>query len=367
MEASPMIKEQEKYLKTMVETHGTPGFEERVQVVFRDRLQTGEHIQDVHTDVMGSVWGVVKPTTPPTTHDPVRVLLDGHCDEIGFLVTYIDDSGYLWFLPSGGWDPEVVVSQRVLVHTKTGSIPGVIGKKAIHLMSPDDRKKKSELESLWVDIGAKDGEEAKKLVRVGDQITMDAPFRRLLDGRAVAKSFDNRTGLYAVSECLRSLNPDHLEASVYGVSAVQEEIGLRGARTAAFEINPQVAIAIDVTHATDYPDVSKKKYGELKLGAGPVIGRGPNINQKVFERLVEVAEAQEIPYQVEAEPRGTGTDANVIQLTRSGVATGLVSLPLRYMHNPCEMMQTEDLDNLVKLLAAFVGSVKANDDWIPGV
>lgn len=361
-----MTEEQELYLKTLVETHGTPGFEERVQVVFRERLKGASHIQDVCTDVMGSVRGVVKPAKPPSSQSPVRVLLDGHCDEIGFLVTYVDDSGYLWFTPSGGWDAEVVVSQRVLVHTKSGPISGVIGKKAIHLMSPDDRKKKSELESLWVDIGATDGDCAKKLVRVGDQITMDAPFRKLLDGRVVAKSFDNRAGLYAVSECLRSLVPAVLEAEIYGVSAVQEEIGLRGARTAAYAIDPHVAIAIDVTHATDYPDVSKKKHGEIKLGAGPVIARGPNINQKVFDRLEHVAQENEIPYQLEAEPRGTGTDANVIQLTCSGVATGLVSLPLRYMHNPCEMLQLEDLDNLVKLLKAFAGSVKAKDCWTPG-
>jgi len=353
-----MTDEQKKYLKKLVETHGTPGFEERVQAVFRERVE--EVCQKVTTDVMGSVTAVKNP------EGSVRVLLDGHSDEIGFLVTYIDDNGYLWFTPSGGWDPEVVISQRVLVHTKEGTLSGVIGKRAIHLLDSDERKKKSELHALWVDIGAENGEEARKVVRVGDQITMDAPFREVLGGRAVAKSFDNRTGLYAVSETLRAVKDD-VEAAVFGVSAVQEEIGLRGARTAAYEIDPQVAIAIDVTHSTDYPDVSKKKFGDLTLGGGPVIGRGPNINNKVFERLVQVAEENEIPYQLEAEGRGTGTDANVIQLTRSGVATGLVSLPLRYMHNPCEMLQLEDLDNLVRLLTVFVESLSEQDDWIPSL
>jgi putative aminopeptidase FrvX len=353
-----MQEERKQYLKSLVETHGTPGYEERVQAVFRKRIE--DACARVTTDVMGSVTGVIN------ADGPVRVLLDGHSDEIGFLVNYIDDDGYLWFRPSGGWDTEVVVSQRVLVHTSKGSLAGVIGKKAIHLMSQDDRKKKSQLESLWIDIGAHDKDQAKEWVKVGDPITMDAPFREILGGRAVAKSFDNRIGLFAVSETLRNLG-DGVEAAVYGVSAVQEEIGLRGARTAAYAIEPHVGIAIDVTHATDYPDVSKKKHGDVILGGGPVISRGPNINSKVFQRLLEVAEAEEIPYQLEAEGRGTGTDANAIQLTRAGVATGLVSLPLRYMHNPCEMLQLEDLDNLVALLVAFVKSVKASDDWIPSV
>jgi tetrahedral aminopeptidase len=353
-----MENERKEYLKELVETHGTPGYEERVQVVFRKRIEAA--CEKLTTDVMGSVTGVVNPD------GAVRVMLDGHSDEIGFLVNYIDDNGYLWFKTSGGWDTEVVVSQRVLVHTAEGSLSGVIGKKAIHLMNADDRKKKSEIENLWVDIGAHDKEQAQKHVKVGDPITMDAPFRELLGGRAVAKSFDNRIGLFAVSETLRNLG-EELEAAVYGVSAVQEEIGLRGARTAAYTIEPHVGIAIDVTHATDYPDISKKKHGDVTLGGGPVIARGPNINSKVYRRLIELAEKEGIPYQLEAEGRGTPTDANPIQLTRGGVATGLVSLPLRYMHNPCEMLHLDDLDHLVELLVAFCRSVKASDDWTPSL
>lgn len=353
-----MEQERKEYLRKLVETHGTPGYEERVQAVFRERVE--KVCDQVTTDVMGSVTGVLNP------QGKVKVLLDGHSDEIGFLVNYIDDNGYLWFKTSGGWDPEVVISQRVLVHTRKGSFPGVIGKKAIHLMSAEDRKKKSEIESLWVDIGAKDKEQASEYVQVGDPITMDAPFREVLGGRAVAKSFDNRIGLFAVSETLRTVGKD-VEAAVYGVSAVQEEIGLRGAKTACYAIRPDVGIAIDVTHATDYPDISKKKHGDVVLGGGPVITRGPNTNTKVFNRLVEVAEAKKIPYQLEADGRGTPTDANVIQLTGAGVATALVSLPLRYMHNPCEMLHLEDLDNLVALLAAFVRSVSPDDDWTPSL
>lgn len=353
-----MNKDRKKFLKTLVESHGTPGFEEQVQFHFRNRI--AKVCDTVQTDVMGSVTGVRNQA------GKVRVLLDGHADEIGFLVNYIDDNGFLYLTPSGGWDIEVAVSQRVLVHTSQGSIPGVVGKRAIHMMSPEERKKKSELENLWVDIGAADGEEAKQHVRIGDQVTMDACYRELLGGRAVAKSFDNRAGIFTVAETLRALSPD-IEAACYGVSAVQEEIGLRGARTAAYAAEPQVALAIDVTHATDFPDVSKKKHGDFTLGGGPVIARGPNINNKVFERLITVAQDKGIPYQVEAEGRGTGTDANVIQLTRSGVATGLVSIPLRYMHNPCEMVHLDDLDNTVKLLTAFVESISVEDDWTPGL
>lgn len=352
-----MNQEQGVYLQSLVEAHGAPGFEEAVQRLFRERVAGVCDL--VRTDVLGSVIAL------RSGAGQVRVLLDGHADEIAFLVKYIDDNGYLYLTTSGGWDAEVIVSQRVVVHTRSGPVRGAVGKKAVHLMTADDRKKKSELESLWVDIGAADGAEARECVRIGDPVTMEAGYAELRNGRAVAKSFDNRVGLYAVTETLRSLSPG-LAASCYGVSAVQEEIGLRGARAAAYSVDPHVAIAIDVTHGTDYPDVSKKKYGDISLGKGPVLARGANINAKVLQRLIEVAEANGIPYQLEAEGSGTGTDANVIQLVRAGVATGLVSLPLRYMHSSCEMLQMDDLDATVKLLTAFVASLSDDDNWTPG-
>lgn len=352
-----MDKDAKDYLKTLVETHGSAGFEEQVQEVFRARVK--DVCESLSTDVMGSVIACLKETGGP------RVLLDGHSDEIGFLVRYIDDKGYLYLAASGGWDEEVIVSQRVYVHTAKGRLPGVLGKKAIHLMDAEERKKKSEIHKLWVDIGAKNGEEAKSLVEIGDFVTMNAYYEEMVGGRAVAKSFDNRTGIFCVSETLRRVKKD-LKATLYGVSAVQEEIGLRGAQTATFAVEPDVAIAIDVTHAFDIPDVDKRKGADIALGRGPVIVRGPNINRKVFERLVQVAKDNEIPYQVAASGGGTGTDANVIQLSRKGVATGLIGLPLRYMHNPCEMLELSDLENAVRLLTAFVESIDEKDDWIPG-
>ena len=352
-----MKKDAKDYLKTLVETHGSAGFEEQVQAVFKERV--ADVCDSVKTDVLGSVIACRNEGGGP------KVLLDGHSDEIGFLVRYIDDKGFLYLAKSGGWDEEVMVSQRVFVHTEKGRLSGVLGKKAIHLMDPDERKKKSQIHKLWVDIGAKDGEEAKSLVEVGDFVTMDAYYQDMVGGRAVAKSFDNRAGIFCVSETLRGVSKK-MKAALYGVSAVQEEIGLRGAKVATYAIEPDVAIAIDVTHAFDIPDVDKRKGADISLGAGPVIVRGPNINRKVFRRLVQVAKDNEIPYQVAASGGGTGTDANVIQLSRSGVATGLIGLPLRYMHNPCEMLELCDLDNAVKLLTAFVESVSEKDDWCPG-
>lgn len=352
-----MKKDALNYLKTLVETHGSAGYEEDVQAVFRERVRSV--CDSVTTDVLGSVIAVHNAQGSP------KVLLDGHSDEIGFLVRHIDDNGYLFLATSGGWDEEVMVSQRVLVHTESGPIPGVLGKKAIHLMDPEERRKKSELHNLWVDIGAKDGAEARERVAIGDFVTMNAFFQEVLGGRAVAKAFDNRAGIFVVSETLRALSKK-VKAATYGVSAVQEEIGLRGAVAATYTVAPDIAIAIDVTHAFDIPDANKRKGADIKLGAGPVIVRGPNINRKVFSRLIEVAKKEKIPYQVAASGIGTGTDANVIQLSRGGVATGLIGLPLRYMHNPCEMVALDDLDNAVKLLTAFIGSLSDQDSWIPG-
>ncbi|MEW6277086.1 MAG: M42 family metallopeptidase [Candidatus Eremiobacterota bacterium] len=345
------------FLQRLVECHGIPGSEENVQKLFRAHLEG--HAQEMRTDLMGSVIAAVNPKGSP------RIMLDGHSDEIGFVVKYIDDKGYLFVAASGGWDAEVVVAQRALVHTRTGPVTGVFGKRAIHLMDEDERKKKSELHKLWVDIGASSADEARGMVAIGDPVTLDAPFKKLRNGRATAKAFDNRCGIFAVAETLRALKGRKLQAAVFGVSAVQEEIGLRGAQTAAYSVEPTVGIAIDVCHSTDLPDSDKRRHGEICLGNGPVVARGPNINPRVFRRLVEVAEREKIPHQVEAAPRGTGTDANVIQLSRGGVATGLLSIPLRYMHNPCEMLSLSDLENCVKLLTAFCASVTRKDDWTP--
>jgi putative aminopeptidase FrvX len=287
----------------------------------------------------------------------------GHIDEIGLIVTHVDEKGFLWFAPVGGWDPQILVGQRVSVLTKEGPVPGVAGRKPIHLLEADQRKKVVELKSMHIDIGAADGEEAAALVRVGDVVVIDTEPQPVLGERLVSKSMDNRLGAYVALESLRRCaEGDGPAGSMAAVAAVQEEIGLFGARTAAFELRPDVAIAVDVTHATDAPGVDEKELGASPLGSGPVIGRGSTLSPRVFELLVETAEAEGIEYSVSASGRGTSTDADVLQISRAGIPTGLVSIPLRYMHSPVEMCDLRDVEAVVALLAAVGSRLNADVD-----
>jgi endoglucanase len=345
------------FLKRLVEAGGASGYEQPIQQIFREQVRP--LCSDVSTDVMGNNIAVLNPAGAP------RLMFAGHADEIGFLVRYINDEGFIYFALVGGWDAEIVIGQRVTIHTVAGPVRGVIGKRAIHLMDEEDRKKKSELHTLWIDIGVNNREEAEKVVAIGDSITMAAGFERLQGDVAVAKSFDDRMAVFVVAETLRLLQGQALQAAVYGVSTVQEEIGLRGATTSAFGVDAQVGVAIDVCHACDYPDADKRKVGDIAIGRGPVISRGANINPRVFDLLVAAAREEKIPHQIEAAPRGTGTDANAMQLSRAGMATGLVSVPLRYMHSPVEVLSLQDLENACRLCAAFATRVTADKSWTP--
>jgi putative aminopeptidase FrvX len=350
-----MREESVQFLKTLVEAGGTSGYEGPIQEIFR--REVGPLAESVTTDVMGNAVALLNGRGRP------KLMFAGHADEIGFLVRYIDDDGFVYFGPVGGWDAEVVIGQRVTVQTANGPVRGVIGKRAIHLMDEEDRKKKSELHTLWIDLGVASREEAQRLVAIGDPITMAVGFERLQGELATAKSFDNRMAVFMVVETLRLLQGEKLDAAIYGVSTVQEEIGLRGAHTAAYGINPEVGVAFDVCHATDYPDADKRKVGEIRIGQGPVISRGANISPLVFDLLLRAAREESLPHQVEAAPRGTGTDANAMQLSRAGMATGLVSVPLRYMHTPCEVLSLDDLENACRLCAAFARRVTADMTW----
>ncbi len=354
-----MRAESLEFFKLIVNTPSPSGYEQRAGEVYR--RYTREFADQVTTDVMGNVIAVVNPEGKP------RVMFAGHMDEIGFIVKYVSDEGYIYFGSIGGHDPVIPVGQRVLVHTKHGSIPGVIGKKPIHLLEDEERSKAPKLHDLWVDIGAKSKAEVLELVRIGDPITIDVEFRELRNGFATARGFDNKMGSFIVAEALRLLAENRPTAAVFAVATVQEEIGLRGARTSAYGIDPLVGIAVDVTHASDYPSVDKKRVGEIIPGKGPVICRGANINPRVFELLVETAEAEGIPYQIEAAGGGTGTDANVMQISRAGMATGLVSVPLRYMHTPCELLSLDDVENAARLLAGFTRRIDANTSFIPSL
>jgi putative aminopeptidase FrvX len=286
----------------------------------------------------------------------------GHIDEIGLVITHIDEKGFLWFAPVGGWDPQILVGQRVEIRGKNGPVPGVAGRKPIHLLEADQRKKVVELKSMHIDIGASDREEAEELVRVGDPVVIATEPMAVAGDRLVSKAMDNRLGAYVALESLRRCaEGDGPGGSFAAVASVQEEIGLFGARTAAFQLRPDIAIAVDVTHATDAPGVDEKEIGSHPFGSGPAIGRGSTLSPKVFELLVEAAEAEGIEHSVSASGRGTSTDADVLQISRSGIPTGVISIPLRYMHSPVEMVDLRDVEATVELLAAF--GRRLSSDW----
>jgi endoglucanase len=303
---------------------------------------------EVHTDVMGTVTARVKGKGEAPT-----VAIVGHIDEIGLIVTHIDDKGYLAVTGVGGWDPGILVGQRVEVSTRDGVIPGVVGKKPIHLLKPDERKVAAEMKDLHIDIGAKDGDEAKSLVRIGDVAVIAGDPVELPNDRVIARAMDNRLGCFVAYEAARLVaEAGGAAGDVVAVAAVQEEITFAGARTFAHAVRPDVAIVVDVTHATDAPGVDERENGTHPLGSGPVIERGSNLNPRVVELLYETAEAEAIPFTVQASARSTGTDVDAMHFSRGGIPCGGIGLPLRYMHSPVEMVQLEDVANAARLIAA---------------
>jgi len=308
---------------------------------------------------MGNVFGIQNPDGQP------RIMLAGHCDQIGFIVNHITDDGFLHLDPIGGVDPVVATSQRVSIMTRKGLIPGAIGRKAIHLMDDEDKKKVPKIHDLYIDVGATSKKDALNLVSIGDAGIFLQPYLELANDRAVSMAFDNKMGTWIVTETLRLLHKQAFDGCVIGVSTVQEEIGLRGATASAFSSEAQVGIALDVAHGTDTPGIEKKRAGDFHVGKGPMIYRGANINPRVFELLVDTAEEEKIPFQVASAARGTGTDANPMQMSRGGMATGLLSVPLRYMHTPNELLSLTDLENTARLLAAFCARIKTDHDFIP--
>jgi putative aminopeptidase FrvX len=344
-----------EFLKRLLSTPGPSGNEGAAARVWREEAGG---FAEVGGDRMGNSFATLNAGGSP------RVMLSGHIDEIGLMVTHIDEEGLLRFIGVGGWDSQVLVGQRVRLQTRDGEVMGVVGKKAIHLMEPEERKKVSEIKSLWIDIGAKDGDEAKGMVRVGDVGVMDQDLLELPNGRIASRSLDNRMGAFVVLEALRLLSEEEVSAEVVAVASVQEEIGLYGARGAAYGLDPDAAIAVDVTHATDTPGVSKSENGDHALGSGPVIKRATNLSPVVSEGLIAAAEEADIAYTLEADSRSTGTDADAIQFTRAGVATGLVSVPNRYMHSPNEVVDLGDLETCARLIYAYVQELDENTDFI---
>jgi putative aminopeptidase FrvX len=346
-----------EFLKKLLSTPGPSGSESAAAEVWRTEAR---EFSEVGADRMGNSFATMGEGGSP------KVMLSGHLDEIGLMVTHVDEAGLLRFTGVGGWDSQVLVGQRVRVLTRNGEIKGVIGKKAIHVMEPEERKKVSELKSLWIDVGAKDGDEAKEMVRVGDVGVLDHELLELPNSRIASRSLDNRMGAFVVLEVLRLLaeREESVAAEVVAVASVQEEIGLYGARGAAFGLDPDAAIAVDVTHATDTPGVSKNQNGDHPLGSGPVIKRASNLSPIVSDGLISAAEAADISYTLEADSRSTGTDADAIQFTRAGIATGVVSAPNRYMHSPNEIVDLSDLENCARLIAEYLKTLDSNTDFV---
>ena len=356
-----MLPSARAFLDRVLATPSPSGFEQPVQAVVRE--YAGPFADAVTTDVHGNVSAARFPAGKPA--DAPRVMLAGHCDQIGLMVVHIDDQGFLAIQPIGGWDMQILLGQPLVVWTKSGPLHGVVSRRAIHLLTPEERAKVPQFTDVWVDIGAKDKADAESVVRHGDPVTFRLGIAELRNNLVTAPALDDKVGLWVCFEALRLLKGRELGAAVYAVSTVAEEIGLRGATTASYSINPVVGIAVDVCHATDTPGPDKKQVGDVKLGAGPVVVRGPNINPRVFDLLEATAEKHSIPIQVRGSARATGTDANAIQIAREGVATGLIGIPNRYMHSPVEVVHLDDLTNAAKLLAEFCAAIGPDTNWIP--
>jgi endoglucanase len=352
-----MRKESLQFLKKLLSTPSPSGFETGIQKICASYMKP--FADKIYKDVHGNQYHVCNPKAE------LRVMLAGHVDEIALMVHYIDSDGFLSFVPIGGVDPSVLDGQRVVVHTDKGDVPGVIGRRAIHLMNEKERGQALPMHQLWIDIGAKDKKDAEASVAIGDPATISAGFVELKNGRVAARALDDRIGAFVVLEAMRLLANRKLKCAVYAVTTVQEEIGLRGATTSAYAIEPQVGLAVDVAHATDHPDCDNKKFGRFELGQGPILHRGANMNPVVVRQLVQTAKSKKQPYQMMGAPRATGTDANAMQLSRGGVATALIGIPNRYMHSPVEMISLNDVEHASKLIADWVTTLKPGMKFNP--
>lgn len=355
-----MRKASLNFLKKLVETPSPSGYEMPAARVFKNYVSP--FCRKVETDVMGNTYGILgKKNARP------RVMLAGHMDELGLMITYIDEKGFLYYKTVGGIDPHTVPGSRVRIHTDNGPVFGILGRPAIHTIEPKNRDKVSKHHENFIDIGAKDKKEAEKIVQKGDVATFDVGFEQLRGDLYSSRAMDDKMGAWAAAETLRILSgkKSQLKAEVYGCATVQEEVGLRGAKTSSYGIDPDVGICLEVGFANDHPGGNPKRFGEAKLGEGPTITRGPNINHALYNHFVKTAKKHKIPYQVEAIPGGTGTDTNAMQLNKAGVATMLISVPLRYMHTQVETLSIKDLENAAKLVAMAILDMKPRMNFIP--
>ena len=345
------------FLKRLLDSPGPSGFESIPARVWREEAKT--FAQDVRGDVAGNSIAEINPKGSPT------IMIDGHIDEIGLIVQYIDEEGFAHVGAIGGWDPQVLIGQRIRFLGRDGDVFGVIGKKPIHLMKNEDRDKASKMTDVWVDIGAANKGEAEERLQVGDPGVIDSRAMDFPNKRLVSRSIDDRIGAFTALEALRRYAKNPGKAHVVAVATTQEEIAWHGggALICAACLNPQMAIVIDVTHASDYPGVEKKELGDHRLGTGPVLTRGSLINPVVFNLLRTTAEKKKIPFTITAAGRDTSTNADAIHIAREGVATALVSLPNRYMHSPNEMVSLEDVERTAELIAEACRTVDEKTDF----
>jgi putative aminopeptidase FrvX len=346
-----------EFLRQLLDAPGPSGFESRPATIWRREAAT--FADEIDRDVLGNSYArLARPDAPV-------VIIEGHIDEIGLMITHIDDEGYLWFDRIGGWDAQVLIGQRVKILGKDSDVVGIIGRRAAHILTEEEKSKVPNLRDMWIDIGAKDRNDAKQRVEFGDSAVIDAEFRQLTDDFVVACSLDNRVGAFVALEALRRLSENRPPCDVYALAATQEETSYAGAATATFRLAPVAAIVIDVTHSTDYPSADKKRGSEIKLGGGPVLSRGPALNPIAYQKMVEVARESVISVQVQGAPRSTDTDADAMFIARSGTSVSLVSIPNRYMHSPNETVSLSDLDSAAKLIADYVAAVTPAFDFRP--
>jgi len=345
------------FLEEMCKIPSLSGNEQEVQKLIYTRMK--KYADKVETDILGNVYAIKNPDAK------YRVMIVGHCDEVGFRVNYIDDSGFIYISADYGADFRIAPGKRVFIETVAGRVVGVIGRKARALEKVEERKSAVEITNIWVDIGCSTKAEARKLVKIGDPVIYGSNLGYLKNDLVSSRALDDKIGVFVAMEAFRLLVDTKLDVGLYCVSSVQEEAGRRGATTATFKVRPDCGIAIDVTDASDIPGIDPRETGKKKLGDGPVLVRGPNINEMLVSMLHDVSHEHKIPTQLIGRPRLTGTDARVVQVSREGVATALISIPLRYMHLPSEVVSLSDVANTIHLIQAFMKGLPPNPDFRP--
>jgi tetrahedral aminopeptidase len=347
------------FLRRLVASPSPSGFEQAAQRVVREEMQ--QFADEVRTDVLGNIISLLNPAGKPC------VMLTAHCDELGFMARYIDENGFIFFAPIGGYDPSTLPGERVEIHTPAGAIPGVIGRKAVHILSSDERKKAPEMNEMWIDIGAASKEEAQQLVPLGSVATRAAQMEVLRGDLVMSRAMDNKASVFAIVEAMRRLHTrrSELKASVAFVSSVQEEIGGRGAAMSAYSLNPRIALIADMTFASDHPLTSKMELGDVKLHGGPAITQGAFVSPRVYELLTRTADEAGIARQLDLQTGGTYTDNDSVRLAGGGIATGLLNIPCRYMHTGSEVVSLKDIEDTAELMARFVLSIDESTNVIP--